>query len=654
MTQSRYAVQWKGTSRYGGANRLGETKQFGGHSYELQEVQGGAHRWVRVDKEPEQRQTSAHAAAGEPTPPPVQQSAAPPDPAQAHAFTKSQLGGIDGPAKGIMSAMHSHPDIQTKGVAVQDFAPNQGRQLHQWLRQNAGKTAGGGQAVDLGEGRMGFASKAGSVVVFPPKEGGGKWQVKYTNQTGLVARAMGGGRPAQPVGAAAPPSMAGENPFGQPRAAGAQPGFEPSKATPEQMASVSALAEKPAAPAAHATPRAAADEAKARLQGALKQWQDEVAGGLTPKGNARWRSYTAALRSIYGHHEQLARDWERKSKGGGKGKSADGESLSPNEAAAHKAAPEAFKQLQAMRDSFKNDEAYQDAVRQIAGSHDPWQGQRPLIEESQAERNPPIAGKTQGEQWRHAGDVFNKADEGFAMSKAGIDPRTGKPLGPTKRERERQMREDALGGFETEAQKQPEPIEGSDAWRATVNKKAEQWGMDPDHYHQIADDLYKEVQSRADEQKNAYLTARKQTGLTPANINNLENQGFDSGSKHAKIKGLDTLGRELAAEYPGLGWGRGREDEGNDEGNIDYAERVWSLIRDGYKPAPGRTSDEFLDHVDEFLASQQKHASSKEAAGEDIEFDPSKFSKVRSELLHRYRKWLAGSNERLTYIAISS
>jgi predicted XRE-type DNA-binding protein len=303
--------------------------------------------------------------------------------------------------------------------------------------------------------------------------------------------------------------------------------------------------------------------------------------------------------------------------------------------------------------------AYNDAVKQLAGQGKPWE-RRPLLEEpegggeTQAERNPPIAGGKQPEQWRNAGDAFKKPGaESAAMEKAGIDPQSGKPR-ETKRDIERRLREQARAGFETPAQKQPEPIEGTNPWKSLVKQKAAEWDMQPQDFHSLAKDLHKELTEHLGQREAAKQAAREKAHLTQADINRLENKGFDSGSKHKRIKALDTIGRELASQYPALGWGRGREEESGEDSGFDYAEHLWDLIREGAKKVPSPTSPEFMEHVEEFLRHQLKsHGSSgvaggHAAEGEDLSAVP--FSKVRRGIVRRYSKWLKSADRLLSRV----
>src|SRR5690606_17166697 len=87
---------------------------------------------------------------------------------------------------------------------TQDVHPDLAERIYGTLVDNPGDQFGG-KVVDLGNGRMGFASTAGSLVVAPRADGEG-WKVSYTVQTNMIAQAMQGGEqpPEEPGAGGAP------------------------------------------------------------------------------------------------------------------------------------------------------------------------------------------------------------------------------------------------------------------------------------------------------------------------------------------------------------------------------------------------------------------------------------------------------------------
>jgi hypothetical protein len=94
------------------------------------------------------------------------------------------------------------------------------------------------------------------------------------------------------------------------------------------------------------------------------------------------------------------------------------------------------------------------------------------------------------------------------------------------------------------------------------------------------------------EMRAAELAARRVTGLTTTAIAKLENAGKD----YSTWLGLDVTARELAAEYPALGIGRGySSDEGYDD--TDHAALLWDRLRDPTGKLPGQTDPAILEET---------------------------------------------------------
>lgn len=127
------------------------------------------------------------------------------------------------------------------------------------------------------------------------------------------------------------------------------------------------------------------------------------------------------------------------------------------------------------------------------------------------------------------------------------------------------------------------------------------------------------------------IGGREQLNLTLADINRLENQGIDYGSKHKRVRGLDTVGREMASLYPSLGWGEGY----GDEAGHDYAENVWELIKEGKQELPSRVSREYHDVVDEYLEGEMRKFAGSHPTGKGRKSEADKRSDaLRKEMEH--------------------
>lgn len=210
--------------------QVGQTKSVGGVTYRLNEN----HRWELADHDdPETAHSAAKASDSEPGAPqakpdePSQPGAAKPNkpakPQQGRPsddtggqearqkFVEQARSKVDPGVRGLIAAIHESPTYKAGGEFVSfDVNPKAAAALYAGLQQHAGKEMGGGKVVDLGEGRIGFASDAGSLVIWP-QDAQGRQRVSYTNRTGVVSRAMQGGgqvaeeaQPAQPEPAAQP------------------------------------------------------------------------------------------------------------------------------------------------------------------------------------------------------------------------------------------------------------------------------------------------------------------------------------------------------------------------------------------------------------------------------------------------------------------
>lgn len=133
-------------------------------------------------------------------------------------------------------------------------------------------------------------------------------------------------------------------------------------------------------------------------------------------------------------------------------------------------------------------------------------------------------------------------------------------------------------------------------WKEIVRHQAERWDISPDEYESAADQVWRDKTELMQTREAAKADARGRLGITAGDVGRLENKGIDSGSK-SSAKGLGTVGRTLASEYPELGWGQGY-GSGDDQ---DYAALVWDLIREGKQTIPSRTSKDYHEAVEEYL-----------------------------------------------------
>lgn len=164
-----------------------------------------------------------------------------------------------------------------------------------------------------------------------------------------------------------------------------------------------------------------------------------------------------------------------------------------------------------------------------------------------------------------------------------------------------------------------------------VKKQAKSWDMSPDQYRQFVDQIWKDKADEHKTRESAKADARKSLGVTAGDVRRLEEQGFDYGS--GKIKGLDTVGRELATQYPELNWGGGYgDDAGKDVDDTDYDAKVWELLKEGKVALPAKDSPEFHQEVDEYLnyLADQTGGGSSDDSDEQDDDSPIPFGLQRS------------------------
>lgn len=666
-------------------HHVGETMSKNGVTYRLNEN----YRWERADPEEANQSTPG----GEALNPAAAQAAR-------NKFVAGKLDSVHPEIGGLMRAIHESPHYKAGGeFASYDVHQKVAGGMYAELSSKAGQEAYGGQVVDLGQGRVGFASEAGSIVVWPANENG-QHQISYTNKTGVVSRAMkqggsqdgqgqaevdappGGGIVESPVEAEvvderepeAPPlpsevaakqrGAGGGNPFASPPA---KPQQNPSPAPvggkrPDEQAYDDAVG--PAKPkAAHVALRAKAEQSKERMNQALAAFEQATTDGESRKTRLRLRNKFSELRQIYNEHhrqasvaekehsaklKQSGKDTKQRMKEKGIGPFS-GKGATPPKAGKPAKEPKAGK----------------------PAKQPPAEAPTPLID--QAENNPGKGdvpaptpesleiGKLPKEAQLAAGAVQTY----LKTSGLAVTPENHKALQHAFRrgwikdkkelrtvlKRAKQLHgknsaaADAKGtpladdhGAVREAIRRKANRERRISWAATVKQKASEWDMTPQEFHETASEIYKAYTDHHDEREAAKAHARKASGLTAKDINKLENDGFDFGSDHPKVKGLDTLGREMAEQFPGLGW----ESHGDSVGATggDHDQKVWDLLREGTsKKKPSKTSPEFMQHLEEFLGqglrgepmSAEDH---KKWLKEDTSMVP--FAKVRAGIVRRY------------------
>lgn len=623
------------------------------------------------------------------------------DHAQRHEFVTSQLRSVDGGIAAIIGRMHRTKTYQRGGeVAVENLSRGRGQALYKQLQQAATSggaggpvvvlpsgqqtqavSAMGGHVVDLGEGRMGFASKAGSLVVWPP-DASGKQKVSYTTRTGIVSEAAGlqavtpggsapgqaAGQPVgQPAGQVTLPGIEGEDPDGEiPEAELDEDEDGPHDVTGETVnrqprggSGVPPIDPRPL--------RQSADQARKKYESAVRLWESEHAKGIDSKTHSLHRSNVAALKSIWRERERLAGDAERGAKRHG----------DERRKAASLAEKEAMKRLgiggeklaktgKGIRDAAAG-EAEEDARRRGGAKTEP---ETPLLD------NPPGAGTdgagvpTAGAEGLEKSKMTRRQQRLVDMAKGYMDRfqvsgsdknrsairkaiATGRISHPAQLRRvlrtarkihERgNIAEDDHGSLQESIRRRANREATAISPKKLIRERASGHGMPESDYRQLVDDLHRERRSHHDEYEAAKAAARKSTGLSAKDIRRLEEQGHDSGSDHPKIRGLDVVAEDLANNYPALGWARTADTGGSGSGiGQDHGEKLWELLKEGRKPPIGKFSDEFLNEVDSFLMAEAGRGGGSSDSEDDALADLSQreeeaipFSRRKSAKWHR-------------------
>jgi hypothetical protein len=133
---------------------------------------------------------------------------------------------------------------------------------------------------------------------------------------------------------------------------------------------------------------------------------------------------------------------------------------------------------------------------------------------------------------------------------------------------------------------------------AAVLREAREWGLDPDGLAEAVECAWAEEKAADAEAFAARRAARRVTGLSVRRIMQWENAGKD----HATYPGLDTMARELAGAYPGLGIGPGYAAAEADD-PTDYPGRLWEVLRDRTEVVKPRHDPGILRRAAELVAS---------------------------------------------------
>lgn len=162
-------------------------------------------------------------------------------------------------------------------------------------------------------------------------------------------------------------------------------------------------------------------------------------------------------------------------------------------------------------------------------------------------------------------------------------------------------------------------------YRAIVKANAAYYGIHPDHYHELAENIWAGRKEVHETREAAKAHAKKSLGTNARHVGNYEARtGSDSASFK---KNLDTVGTELAHHYGHiLGWHHTDHDLGD---------KVFELIKEPKKSLPSRTSDEYHTEVGKHLQLMGHLAPPKKrkrrSVEEMISFNPHEYDHQFSE-----------------------
>jgi len=644
----------------GVTHQVGETKSFNGTTYRLNEN----HRWELANPE---EGSQGGVPGADPAQQPPDQSASPQpspaaDPAARNAFTASRLHTVHPEIGGLLRAIHESPHFQQSGeFASYDVHKKVAGDLYHTLSKHAGKEIAGGQVVDLGQGRVGFASEAGSIAVWPA-DASGRHQITYTNKTGIVGRAMAGqkgggdgeqqqqGQQEQPAEAGgdnqpsvenepeapprvakpiAPPPLpaqsgAGGNPFRQEPTPPAKPQQNPSpapsparaggKLPDEQAYDDSLTPAKPRPP--HVALRERANQWKEKAVAARDAWTQAVEDREHPKRIRALKQKFTALREAYNDHERHARRAEGEHKArlresgkatkermkslgigpyAGKGRQGGGKSSAPSAPPAEKSgkSPPAEKPIPLI-----------DHAEQNPGKGDVPTPTPEALEMGKLPMESQRAGSAAQTFLKSAGlsvtpenhkAIQHAIRRGWVKNKGELRAM----LKTAKKIHERGNLKDENGGAASDHAALREAIrrkgnrERRESWAKIVKQKADHWEMPAKEFHDTASQYYKEFVAPHKEREDVKDELRNMVGVSANKLRQIEERGGKGGKggDYSNVKGLDNAVEYLKNNFPHL-----IENENPEQ-------TAWEMLKEGKKPPPGKTSEEFMQKFEEALSN---------------------------------------------------
>jgi hypothetical protein len=144
----------------------------------------------------------------------------------------------------------------------------------------------------------------------------------------------------------------------------------------------------------------------------------------------------------------------------------------------------------------------------------------------------------------------------------------------------------------------PRNLNPNSQFGAAVLETAAEWGIDPHHLADAADQIREQERVEINRTAAAFKTARSNTGLTPRRAGQWE----DSGRDYTTYPELDVKARELAGLFPDLGIGAGYEADVNADDEPDYSAQLWDRLREPTPVVRQRHDPNILRRAAEMIA----------------------------------------------------
>lgn len=137
-----------------------------------------------------------------------------------------------------------------------------------------------------------------------------------------------------------------------------------------------------------------------------------------------------------------------------------------------------------------------------------------------------------------------------------------------------------------------DPIGKTKSFKKIIEYQAARFDMTPKEYAQLAAEIWQAELQQRELRESARKHAAKSLNRNAGNLKLLENQNLD----YTKIKAFDSVAKEIAEAYPGLGW-----QHLVGESSSELEQRLWDLLHAGKDKPPTKISEEYHAKVEAYL-----------------------------------------------------